>query len=83
MSFERSETPSSPDFLLTMVSSLSAASRALGVVAAIFLSMKMTTPGSMSPVRDPEMMPEVGVSDMEVSRHLPSLMAEMDAPLPR
>ena len=37
----------------------------------------------MSPVRVPLMMPPVGVRPIEVSRHLPSRMAEMEAPLPR
>ncbi len=37
----------------------------------------------MSPVRVPLMMPPVGVRPIEVSRHLPLRMAEMEAPLPR
>ena len=45
--------------------------------------MKISTPGSMSPVRVPLMMPPVGVRPIEVSRHWPLRMAEMDAPLPR
>ena len=53
MSFDSSLTPSRPDFLLTTVSSFSAASAAFGVVSAIFFRMKITMPGSMSPVREP------------------------------
>ena len=37
----------------------------------------------MSPVRLPLMMPPVGVSPIDVSRHLPPRIAEIDAPLPR
>ena len=37
----------------------------------------------MSPVRVPLMMPETGVMLIDVSRHSPLRIAEMDAPLPR
>ncbi len=83
MSFESSLTPSSPDFLLTTVSSFSAASAAFGVPSAIFFRMKISTPGSMSPVRVPLMMPPDGVRPIEVSRHWPLRIAEIDAPFPR
>ena len=45
--------------------------------------MKINTPGSMSPVREPLMMPPVGVSAIEVSMHWPFRIAEIDAPFPR
>ena len=83
MSLESSLTPSSPDFLLTTISSRSAASVALEAVSAILCRMKSRTPGSMSPVREPLMMPPVGVKPIDVSRHWPLRIALMEAPLPR
>ena len=53
------------------------------MVSAILRRMNNRTPGSMSPVRVPLMMPPVGVRPIDVSRHLPLRIAVMEAPLPR
>ena len=41
------------------------------------------TPGSTSPGREPMMRPSNGVMPIVVSKLLPCLMAQMEAPLPR
>jgi hypothetical protein len=83
MSLDKSLTPTRPAFLAATASSLSAASLASLVVFAMSRKIKRSTPGSMSPVRVPLMMPPVGVRPIEVSRQTPLRMAEIDAPLPR
>lgn len=69
-------TPSIPHFLLRYCTSSSG-------VKPSFARINSLAAGSMSPERVPITRPSSGVKPIDVSRHLPSLTAEMDEPLPR
>ena len=68
--------PSIPLFLFIRVS-ISAGERFLAAMTVV------TMAGSIEPQRVPMMMPSSGVRPMVVSKHLPSLTAEMEEPFPR
>ena len=65
-----------PDFLFSMV-------RQSSTLMLYLLQMNCTTQGSMSPERVPIGTPARGLRPMEVSMHLPSLIADREEPLPR
>ena len=77
MSLLMPDRPTRPDFLLRMLS-ISWMS-----VMPSFSMMHSSTAGSRSPEREPMITPSRGVRPMDVSTHLPPLIADSDEPLPR
>ena len=68
--------PRTPDFLFRMV--------IIWLMSRLYLFMiNSITPASISPARVPMGRPARGVRPMEVSMHLPPLMAATEEPLPR